>query len=336
MLEDGASVRQATLAVAAVLSAVAAIGCALPRPSASPGPNEPAAIEAVTILSDGRLVAVGSRGSGSRGGQASSGLVAWSEDSGLNWSVSDTGTPDLTFVAATGGRIVASRYCLAPTGGGQAIGPTPSSCLFASDDEGDSWRDLGAGRLVDPTFVGEAYGWSHEQDGPNLYESVDGGETWSALDSGCPAAFENIFRAVTTGPQAGFLICFGEPTEVGQPWTLVERSADGHAAALLEGNSSYGEATNGLRDQYLRGFSIRPDGQGMIWTSDLYGTTDGGESWAPISIRAGGFERGEFWGGGTVLSSNLAYLVMRGSISSIVEYRSGVLTTLVEWPLPTN
>ncbi len=230
-----------------------------------------AAIEAIAALGQDHLIAVGSSGYGSRGGTPSEGIVARSDDAGRHWTVVEPDLPDLTFVSAAGNRIVASRYCLPPTVGGQAVGPAPASCLFASDDGGSTWHDLAAGPLVDPTFVDASYGWAHSQipSGEELAESVDGGQTWSALDSGCPADKRRVFRAVATGRQTGYLICFAESTATGQPWALIQRSASGQGSVLLEGNSTLGEAQNGLEDEVLRGFTMRSDGLGMMWTSSL-------------------------------------------------------------------
>jgi len=319
------------VAALALAATFAASGCGSFRWSTA------IALEAVTSLGQDRLIAVGSSEDISAGAPTS-GVVARSDDGGRNWTVAYPDLAALTYVAAAGDRIIVSRYCLASTAGGQDVGRTPSTCLFASDDGGHTWRDLGAGRLVDPTFVDASYGWAHDQipAGTELDETLDGGNSWTALDSGCPPDKPRIYRAVVTGRQEGYLICFAEPTDAGQPWALVRRTASGQGNVLLEGDSSWGTSTKGLADEYVRGFTIRPDGLGLLWTDGLYSTSDGGQAWTPVAVPVtiDDYSGGIFQGGGAVVGADHAYLVRRGSKSSVVEYLAGTFTTLVEWPYP--
>jgi hypothetical protein len=94
-------------------------------------------IEAVTVLGDQELIAVGSTR-----GHWDPAVVARSTDGGEQWRVTAVPISALTHVAAAGTRLVASRYCLPPSAGEQALEPAPTSCLFASEDGGLTWRDL--------------------------------------------------------------------------------------------------------------------------------------------------------------------------------------------------
>jgi hypothetical protein len=291
-------------------------------------PPQLVGIDAVTVLGNQELIAVGSTR-----GHWDPAVVARSNDGGEEWRVNAVPLSALTHVAASGTRLVASRYCLPPSAGGQALEPAPTSCLFASDDDGMTWRDLDVGTLVDPTFSDGSYGWAHAQfpNGSELFETSDGGLSWTLLDAPCPADKPLLYRAAATGHQNGYVVCLGVASGAGQAWTLIERSASGEVAALFGGNMSGGEPRNGLRDEFVRGFSMRPDGSGFIWTSKLYETTDGGRSWRAVPTP--GLDGGSFGDGGFVIDSNNAYFVWgTTSSSSIVEYRFGILRVLVTWP----
>lgn len=322
--------RRLTLAVAALV--LLALGVALA--GALTGwlnrPPSRVAISAVTVRGEHELFAVG--GTGLMEGE---GVIARSSNDGVDWTVFRVPVPVLTRVASAGDRLVASRYCLPPSAGGQPLAPAPSSCLFASEDGGTTWRDLGAGTLVDPTFVDASYGWAHAQfpTGRGLYESLDGGLSWSELDTPCPPEKPMLYSAVTTGRQAGYVICFGPAVGNGQSWSLIERSASGEIQIRYEGRAGGGEPRQGLKDDFVQGFSIGADGSGLIWASHgLHKTIDGGRSWNEVPVT--GVERGSFWGGGAVLDTENAYLVRRTGQNAVIEYRSGTFRTLISWPIP--
>ena len=71
--------------------------------------------------------------------------------------------------------------------------PTPSSCLYASDDGGRTWQDLEAGRLVDPSFADASHGvatsywepWEKSLSAPQLYATSDGGHSWQVQPDPC-------------------------------------------------------------------------------------------------------------------------------------------------------
>jgi len=322
------------LAVAATALLLLGVGLAagillLSQPGAPLNPTPQwVGIGAVTMLGNQELIAVGS----SRGHSAPA-VVARSADGGEHWKVTTVPVSALTHVATAGTRVIASRYCLPPSAGGQPLGPAPTSCLFASDDGGMTWRDLDVGTLVDPTFSDGSYGWAHAQfpRGSELFETSDGGVSWTVLDAPCPADEPHLYLAAVTERRGGYVLCFGDATGAGQAWTLIKRSSFGEISTLFEGNVSNGEPRNGLGDEYIRGFSMRSDGSGFIWSSHLYQTSDGGRSWSAAPTP--GFDGGSFGNGGFMIDSSNAYFVWgTTSSSSIVEYRSGTLRVLVTWP----
>lgn len=320
-----------TVIVAFVLLALGAAGVvAVLNRAPAPAPSlQEVAISAVTATASGDLLAVGSTG-----GVADAGALARSTDGGLSWTLTRVPLPALNRIATAGTRIVVSRYCLPPSAGGNPVGPAPASCLFASDDDGATWRDLEAGPLVAPTFVDASYGWAHEQfpRGRELLHSSDGGLTWQELDRPCPPNKPLLNQAVVTGHHAGYVLCFAEASAAGQPWSLLQRMASGELLTVAEGTISYGE-THDLSDEFVQGFSIRADGAGFIWTSGgVYRTVDGGRAWDVVP--AAGLDAGSFWGGGVVLSDDHAYFVRRDIGTGIVEYRHASLRLLVRWPLP--
>jgi hypothetical protein len=319
--------------VIGLVSALVIVGGALaargllagPAPSTAPAH---VVIESVTSAPDGSLTAVG--GTAVDGGDA---VIARSSDAGAHWQVSSAAAPGFISVAAPGEDLVAAQRCLADSISGVPIGPAPASCLYASGDGGATWTDLGAGRLADPSFADSAYGWAHAQfpTGRELYESADTGRSWSKLGTPCPADKPLIYSAVSTGTRTGYVLCFAQAEDT-QPWSLVERSADGQTTDLYDGEITGREPQAGLKDDFVQGMSMRFDGSGMIWTSSgLYQTSDGGRTWTAIDVS--GLDQGSFQGGGSVLDGGNAYLVRRSNTTSVVAYRDDALTTLISWPL---
>jgi hypothetical protein len=111
---------------------------------------------AVTTFDAQHIVAVGGT-QDDRGGL----VLARSDDAGIDWTISRPSNPALVTVAAAGDRLVGATDCYQQRTDTGPIEPAPTTCLYGSDDRGQTWSDLGAGRLVDPTFADASDGWTH-------------------------------------------------------------------------------------------------------------------------------------------------------------------------------
>lgn len=259
-------------------------------------------------------------------------VVARSSDAGRTWEVFGPNSPAMTRVAWAGDRLVASIWCRPPTSGGVPVGKRPDSCMYVSDDGGASWHDVGAGRIVDPTFNDSSYGWAHPQfpEGGPLYQTTDGGLTWTAFAQPCPSSTPTIYAAVLTSVEAGYVVCFGSVSGIHQPWSLIDWS-EKVGRTRFSGNIDYEATTAALSNDFIQGFTMRADGLGLIWTTHgIYGSSDGGSTWQ--ALRREGLDRGFLRGGGAMPDDNLAFLVHRGSYSSIVEWNGQQWRPLISWP----
>ena len=291
--------------------------------------TDPPRVNMWAIAADGvdDLVAVGGSDD-DKGGL----VLAKSLDGGATWVVSDPDAPAMTHLGRAGNRLVTSVACLPPTIGGDPVGEGPDSCVYVSDDDGATWRDIDAGRLVDPTFSDESYGWTHPPfpvEGP-LFHTFDGGLTWSSFAEPCPADTPTIYASVAVAPESGYVICFGPVSGSRQAWSLIEWVTNS-ATVRFSGNIDYGNDPEGLSSDFVQGFTMRADGAGLIWTSNsTYRSADGGSTWQPMSQE--GLDRGFFRGGGTMPDVDHAFLVRRGPYSSIVEWQDGQWHSLISWP----
>jgi hypothetical protein len=284
---------------------------------------------AVTATTRESIVAVG--GTNDARGRLT---VVRTDDGGATWHVFNPEVPAMTRIDAAGDRLVGSITCLPQTSGGEPVGATPLSCLYASEDRGATWVDLNAGRLVDPSFVDAVYGWAHAQapTGSTLFETVDGGVRWTPFVDPCPASAPTIYAAVATEPRAGYIVCFGHPRDDGQAWAFVELLSDGTLSVKYEGRMSGREPQEGLRDDAVQGFAMLPDGHGLLWaTHGLYETRDRGSNWVAVEVHD--IEGDSFWGGGVILSDSSAFLIRRGDSTSIVARDGDAWRNLISWPL---
>jgi photosystem II stability/assembly factor-like uncharacterized protein len=326
MVWPGRSLRSlvpARLALAAAaLLAIGLVGAAALRaPNQTAGSPTPAAscagcggsaILAAAAFDDRHIVGVG----GTDGFSGDLVLVR-SEDGGTTWGVEHPDAPAFTALARAGDRLYGSTECLPtyprdyglpsdqwgyPPATDRTVHPAPVSCLYYSDDRGETWYETGAGRLVDPTFADDTYGWAHTEYDPMgqtpsvLYATSDGGRTWTAQLLPCDAAAPWIEQAVATGQGAGYVLCVGarpdspDPTVV-RHWSLV-RVAAGKADVVI-GSDRAGVAVG----TDVANFAMRSGGTGWVyadrytpptsptepydWHSLVYRTSDGGSSWAP-------------------------------------------------------
>ncbi len=283
-------------------------------------------MKAVTAR-DSTIVGVGTNGN--RGELA----VALSLDGGATWDVGARPSPALTHIAWAGDRLVGSSVCLPPSAGGTPLEPDPTTCLFASDDLGRTWLDLQAGRLVDPTFADATYGWAHPPFpiGTTLFETSDGGTTWTAFTEPCPEATPEIYAAVVTAPGAGYVVCYGPAGSDSQPWALLELTLDDRVEVRLEGRTNYAEEDPGLLDAWVQAVTVRSDGSGLLMANGLYRTANHGVTWEEVAVN--GIED-RFFTGGLMVSTDIAYLIGgNGNWTAIVLKEGDGFRTLIRWPV---
>jgi hypothetical protein len=249
-------------------------------------------------------------------------LLVRSGDGGRTWQLEHPNAPAMRYLTRAGTRLYGSigpypSGCLptyppemsVPSGVDVAYGggvdhsfyPAPASCLYYSDDQGRSWHDAGAGRLIDPTFADASNGMAHtEMDqigrvSSLLYATTDGGRSWHQLASPCGPATPYIQQAVATGADAGYVLCAAQWSDSLDPmetaaWKLVQVAPNGQPVLRLASDSS-----NVPPASNLGGFFMRPNGSGwatsLAWTPPpaaeepygcvayTYRTVDGGASW---------------------------------------------------------
>lgn len=265
-------------------------------------------------------------------------VVARSEDGGDHWRVVAPSAPALTTLGRAGSRLVGATSCVPRSVDGRAVDPTPSSCLFASDDEGASWRDLGAGRLVGPSFADDRNGWASGPidpglgTSPSLFTTADGGVTWRDVGSPCGSDTPLIWKAMITAPGSGYVVCLGLPGPTGQEWRFLEVDQRG-SILRHHGHTPASGPIGGLDDDSIYGFAMQRDGHGLLWASTgLYRTADRGVSWELVPT---GDLEGTFWGGGALISDTAAYLVARngGAWTAIYGTRDGrTWQPFISWP----
>ncbi len=300
--------------VAAALRGAVNPGSVLPQSScAGCGGSE---IWAAAAFDDQNVVAVGE-------GEDGRLLLVRSSDGGQTWQVEHTDAPAMRYLARAGDRLYGSigpygSGCLPtyppemsePSGEDVAYGggvdhsfyPAPVSCLYYSDDQGRSWHDAGAGRLIDPTFADDSNGMAHtEMDqigkvASLLYATTDGGRSWHQLASPCGPATPYIQQAVATGADAGYVLCAAQWSDSADPmmdtaaWKLVRVGPGSPPVVRLASDSS-----NVPPASYAGSFFMRPNGSGWAlisattpppspeepygWAAYTYRTVDGGASW---------------------------------------------------------
>jgi photosystem II stability/assembly factor-like uncharacterized protein len=279
---DALRLRPARVVVASAL-VVAIAGLLLiwrPIPAGSPAGGGGVDIWAVTAFDVNRVVAVG--GTHDDEGDL---VVARSTDAGNTWEVLHPDAPALTTVATAGTRLFGATRCTAPyvteEAGPTRIGPTPTSCLYVSDDEGATWRDLGVGRLVDPSFSDASHGWARspiDLDDPQLvYQTADGGQSWTSSPSPCAAPTPLLQQIVAAGPGHAYALCIGNQGPAYVPdyaWQVLEVRSGSRPVVLSR------SPDGGLAEEPARCLAIRPDGSGLLFAGDaLYVTADHGATW---------------------------------------------------------
>ena len=263
------------------------------RAIATPAPPSAVDLWAVTASDATHIVAVGGT-EDSRGDL----VIASSSDGGATWSIAKPSAPALTSLATAGERLIGGTECYQARTDSGPIEPAPTSCMFASDDGGQSWRDLQVGRLVDATFIDAQTGWAHPPidvllpTPATLYATSDGGQSWQAVGQPCTDPTPDIDKAVLVAPGHGYVLCRGGTESGGSsyPWQLVELTSDGNTTVLQHGDTYAPGAPFDGDD--VRGLAMLPDGHGCLLTQKIWRTVDGGQTWTALNTgeTIGGFE----------------------------------------------
>jgi hypothetical protein len=275
-----------------VLIALASAGVWLGvRVLATPAPPSNVNLWAVAASDATHLVAVG----GTRDSEGTL-AMATSGDGGASWNVSKPSAPAMTTLAVAGERLIGGRDCWLEYAE-HGIAGRQTSCLFASDDGGQTWYDLNVGRLVDPTFIDAQTGWAHPPidvllpSPATLYATSDGGQTWHAVGQPCTDPSPDIYKAVLVAPGHGYVLCTGVPgSGSSYPWQLLELTPDG-ATTVLQHGETYAPGAPFDAGQ-VDGLAMLPDGHGYLLTTTIWRTVDGGRTWTPLNTgeTIGGFE----------------------------------------------
>jgi hypothetical protein len=333
------------LVLVIVASTATWLGVIHPITSKCAGCSNPA-FWAVSALSETQLVAVG--GTDDVSGKL---VVATSSDAGKIWSISYPDAPALTTLARVGSRLVGATEC------DQTVTeqPTPTSCLFASDDGGRTWQDLKAGTLVDPSFADASHGVAlsamalrigSTPEHRTLYATSNAGSTWQAEPNPCDSEYPWLEQAVAVGLDAAIVRCSRLFDQASKPaWELV-RVQPGVGRTVVASYGSPGDLFDGVYVSTLAlssagiGYIIgtgragTPDSQpttspGYVWGLYVYRTTDGGASWTSVAAPTL-----PLWSG-TVVSDSLAYFSVRdtGIFTGVVVTRDGGATwaELAHW-----
>jgi hypothetical protein len=276
-----------------VLIALASAGVWLGvRVLATPAPPSSVNLWAVAASDATHLVAVG----GTRDSEGSL-AMATSGNGGATWSVSKPSAPALTTLAAAGGRLIGGTECYQGRTDSGPIEPVPTSCLFTSEDGGQTWRDLDVGRLVDPSFIDASTGWAHTpldatmSRPATLFATSDSGQSWQSAGQPCADPTPWIRKAVLVAPRHGYVLCRGVPgSGSSYPWQLLELTPDG-ATTVLQHGDTYAPGAPFDGDD-VRGLAMLPDGHGYLLTQKIWRTLDGGRTWTALNTgeTVGGFE----------------------------------------------
>ena len=153
--------------------------------------------------------------------------------------------------------------------------------LYSTDDGGSSWTRpimVPADLMLEPLFrdAGEGWAGAASSDHPHLYRSGDGGQSWAARDLPTPPGlapglhFSSFVRLV---PGGGLLALVEATTEDNSVGVFVFKS--------LDGGASWMPLAGPTHDGAFMFASVFQDATNwwLIAESDLYKTSDGGETW---------------------------------------------------------
>lgn len=210
-----------------------------------------------------------------------------STDSGLTWGLLPGGPEDATDL---------THYSMAI-----AIGTTGARPLYwtgrfgvaKSLDGGLTWQNLYMrrhfhGLAVDPTdsdvvYVGTAPRYDPTEDpwmeGAHIFKSVDGGATWTEMDTGFPHGTETAVHAIVIDPSDPQTLYAATTTHEAQVAYGVYKSTNG--------GRSWAAVNNGLTVTDVMSLVINPVSTTILYagTADgVFKTTNGGSSWTAMGL----------------------------------------------------
>ncbi|MBZ5728775.1 MAG: hypothetical protein LAP87_27820 [Acidobacteriia bacterium] len=212
----------------------------------------------------------------------------------------DPSNPDIVYVAALGNPFVPNkeRGVYRSHDGGK----TWKNVLFVSDSVGAADLELQPGNprvLFACMWHGQRKPWTIVSGGREggIYQSTDGGDTWSKLAGGLPheligranvaisaAAPNRIYALIEAKPGAGLY----RSEDSGSAWTLVNGSTN-----LI------------TRPFYYTTLGVDPSNADIVWVGDegWYKSTDGGKSFRPSPVPHG--DNHDVW----INPRNSAYMI---------------------------
>jgi hypothetical protein len=307
-------------------------------PGGSPAGGDGINVWAVSAFDENRVIAVG-------GSQDDEGnlVVARSVDGGRTWDILRPAAPALTTVAVAGPRLFGATKCTAPSTHTEAgvptrIGPSPTSCLYVSDDSGVSWHDAGAGRLVDPSFSDANHGWARspvDLDAPqSVFVTADGGRSWTARPSPCSGASPSLQQLDGVAPDLAYALCVGRDGDA-YVWEVMA-VRPGSDPVVLSSSRGSGVGVEAPATCLTMGV----DGMGLLYAGGrLYRTFDGAATW--LGTQGGDdMVRGYVRGAVLVASSRVGFAAVRdgGVFTSIDGSTDGGQTwkRLIAWDFWTG
>ncbi len=198
---------------------------------------------------------------------------------------------------ANGGRTWASRRdlriggCPTPTlaavPGTATIWLAAAPLVLRSDDRGRTWKRVWR-PFSELSFTNARIGWAVSAAGIEATEN--GGASWRRVRWPCPRALDAVHIA-RAGASRGWVLCEGQPS-AGQQLKAVYSTGDGGRTWRLRSSAvvpglGVPRVGRGLPGSgYGHGISFRPSGVGWLWESrgSFLSSTDGGRTWAPLSI----------------------------------------------------
>lgn len=233
---------------------------------------------------------------------------------GKGFALATLGQESAVLHTNDGGKHWQARY-VAPTILGLSMGTTQdgwlttcsqSGCqmattLDATENGGRTWSRIyhapANTTLTTPDFVNASTGWMLESSTTTmksvLLHSSDGGKTWTPGDP-IPSLFPgNLGSALDfTNATTGWLLVGGEPGAGSQTKTLYHTTNGGQSWTKIAASALLGSSASGSGSLPIGGYVDRLDfvnstlGYMALANGLIYRTTDGGQHWTPIWLKA--------------------------------------------------